>query len=485
MFNKILFSILLVLILFILIPNPTLAQVSECQSVTVSSYNIQPGETVTITATGCTSEYVDIFLWYDTEPGSPDDDESRNENLNNADIQWTTNPINTLGRYEVIVSTPTDWMNVVGVVTVSETPPPTPPTTSGYCNTFVISPESGPSSTNFVASGTGCPKDDRSGEYYFQYTKPDGNTEGTLSFPFPSRNSFSQTLPNLSQQGTYSVYLLYKDKPRTEENILAVNTFTVTETNQADCGDEVANAEQCPLSCPAYSSGGRIVCGQPTFCVAPYSCKSSCAPNEYIWSAGNEECRQGGNDSAVCCIPLSTCTFPNTCRNSCLAGETSYSTGNNECRQVTGNNAAVCCIPPAPTSYADADFLLCAQLDEDLAPECLRCVTGLQDIETIKTIPPQQLKEVAGVWTAFGCIPTARNSIVKTVIRLGLSLAGGFALIFIIFGSFSVVTSQGNPEKLQHSKEIVTSALVGLLFIILSMAILQFIGVQILQIPQL
>ncbi len=47
------------------------------------------------------------------------------------------------------------------------------------------------------------------------------------------------------------------------------------------------------------------------------------------------------------------------------------------------------------------------------------------------------------------------------------------------------MASSGNPEKVQAAREQLTSAVVGLLFIIFSITILQVIGVDILHIPGL
>lgn len=107
-------------------------------------------------------------------------------------------------------------------------------------------------------------------------------------------------------------------------------------------------------------------------------------------------------------------------------------------------------------------FLLCKQAGP-LESECLKCVDG--------------------VWTAIGCIPTNVNSTVRALFNIGLGLAGGFALVFILFGAFTVSTSVGNPEKVKSGQEMITAAIFGLLFIIFSSLILRFIGVSILQIP--
>ncbi len=69
--------------------------------------------------------------------------------------------------------------------------------------------------------------------------------------------------------------------------------------------------------------------------------------------------------------------------------------------------------------------------------------------------------------------------------RFLVSIAGGFALLFILFGAFTITTAAGNPEKLESGKTIIISAIAGLIFLILSVVILHFVGVDLLQIPGL
>jgi len=88
-----------------------------------------------------------------------------------------------------------------------------------------------------------------------------------------------------------------------------------------------------------------------------------------------------------------------------------------------------------------------------------------------------------GIWTAVGCIPSNPESVIKTVITIGLAAGGGIVLIMILVGSFMLSVSQGDPNKTKEAKEIITSAIIGLLFVIFSVTILQFIGVSILRIP--
>ena len=91
---------------------------------------------------------------------------------------------------------------------------------------------------------------------------------------------------------------------------------------------------------------------------------------------------------------------------------------------------------------------------------------------------------VGGMWTALGCISREGiTSQISNFITLGISIAGGLALLLILYGSFLISTSAGDPQKVGEGKEIATAAVAGLVFIILSIVMLNFIGIHILNIP--
>lgn len=92
--------------------------------------------------------------------------------------------------------------------------------------------------------------------------------------------------------------------------------------------------------------------------------------------------------------------------------------------------------------------------------------------------------------SANGCIQTAIGNICPTPEKLfekffsiGIGIAGGIAFLLIVFGGFQIITSAGNPEKLNEGKEAVSSAIAGLLMIIFSVFLLRIIGVNILGLP--
>lgn len=135
-------------------------------------------------------------------------------------------------------------------------------------------------------------------------------------------------------------------------------------------------------------------------------------------------------------------------------------------------------IGPGAPSDPVTPFELCAQIEEGTPQrlECNKCAYGDPN-------GSGNGAAATGMWTAVGCIPTNATSIVQVFIKIGLSIAGGVALLMILVAGFMLTTSQGDPKRTNEAKELLTSAVIGLLFIIFSVTMLQFIGVRILQIP--
>ena len=88
-----------------------------------------------------------------------------------------------------------------------------------------------------------------------------------------------------------------------------------------------------------------------------------------------------------------------------------------------------------------------------------------------------------GMNTAIGKIPCTPQGLAAKIFSLALGIAGGIALMLIIAGGYRIIVSQGDPEAIMGGKEMITSAIAGLLFIIFSAAILRIIGCNILGLP--
>lgn len=90
-----------------------------------------------------------------------------------------------------------------------------------------------------------------------------------------------------------------------------------------------------------------------------------------------------------------------------------------------------------------------------------------------------------GVWTGLGCMKTGNVStfISSTVFTFGFGLAGSMAMLCILYATFILQTSRGNPEKIKKARENLRACITGLLLIIFSVFFLRLIGVSILRIP--
>lgn len=89
------------------------------------------------------------------------------------------------------------------------------------------------------------------------------------------------------------------------------------------------------------------------------------------------------------------------------------------------------------------------------------------------------------IYTAIGCIPVRGGvqGFVATMLPWAIGIAGGIAVILIIYAGFLYTTSSGNPQKINAAKELLTAALSGLILLIFAAFILRFIGQNLLSVP--
>jgi len=142
------------------------------------------------------------------------------------------------------------------------------------------------------------------------------------------------------------------------------------------------------------------------------------------------------------------------------------------CNSTDSSGRKYCCdqeteCPSNTSASVNAQMLKVCDFAGDKKSKCEAC---------FEKDPPE-------AWTAIGCIPTDPQAFLTKFLNLGIGLAGGIAFLLILFGGLSIMTSSGNPEKLAAGKELVGSAIAGLLLIIFSLFLLQLIGYNILGIP--
>jgi hypothetical protein len=94
------------------------------------------------------------------------------------------------------------------------------------------------------------------------------------------------------------------------------------------------------------------------------------------------------------------------------------------------------------------------------------------------------LFDCTGINTAAGIVALTSTTLFSSfALRLGIGIAGGVAFLMMLLAGFQLMTSAGDPEKINSAKSLLVSAIGGLLLILFSVFILETIGVRILQLP--
>lgn len=131
---------------------------------------------------------------------------------------------------------------------------------------------------------------------------------------------------------------------------------------------------------------------------------------------------------------------------------------------------------------------------------CVRCLYPLLSPdpnlkETLKVDPATKLPPTpypGRHYTLLGCVQTKNvgfsseegvASVGQFFLNIIFSLIGGLAFIFLIYGSYIIITSQNNPERLDYGKRVIYGAVVGLVFSLSSILIVRLIAGGVLKIP--
>lgn len=88
-----------------------------------------------------------------------------------------------------------------------------------------------------------------------------------------------------------------------------------------------------------------------------------------------------------------------------------------------------------------------------------------------------------GIYTAIGCIPFTVNGLVDKLLPNIFGIGGGIAFLMMVYGFVMISTSSGDEKKMVAAKQIITSAIIGLLVSVFALFLYKLIAVNILQIP--
>lgn len=87
------------------------------------------------------------------------------------------------------------------------------------------------------------------------------------------------------------------------------------------------------------------------------------------------------------------------------------------------------------------------------------------------------------VSTDFGCFPNDPIGFVQRFYGIGLAFVGAISLIAIIIGGYTILTSRGDPARVNAGKGWIFYAIGGLFVAIFGYVIIQTVAVDILKIP--
>jgi hypothetical protein len=258
--------------------------------------------------------------------------------------------------------------------------------------------------------------------------------------------------------------------------------------------------------CGGASTLATLGCGS---CAAgDWSCGSECAalPVRTIfndtWADGQARWKYesgqrqgiacGGNTSGKKCVsPQVVCSCalasieddvcapnPGACGSSCAtaAGTSSASSAPSPLSDVRlGLNI------PSPCAVTNTQILgclpgECKNPDGTLRPASCFTASARSDVQNCTSCLCQGY-----TWSGIGCVNTTSvNGLVITIIRLVLGVIGGISLLLLISAGF--LYSTGRTENLEKAKQRITAMFGAILFIVFSVLILRFIGVNILDV---
>ncbi len=85
--------------------------------------------------------------------------------------------------------------------------------------------------------------------------------------------------------------------------------------------------------------------------------------------------------------------------------------------------------------------------------------------------------------TDIGTIPCTPTGFAQTVYTVGLMFIGSVALLFIVYGGYLILTSQGSPDQISKGRSYITYAIIGMVVAISGYALYQIVALNVLKLP--
>ena len=110
---------------------------------------------------------------------------------------------------------------------------------------------------------------------------------------------------------------------------------------------------------------------------------------------------------------------------------------------------------------------------------CRKCYFGASfDDEGVTPTPRPGF-----VYSSLGCIDVSRDGLITRIFQIGIGLIGGIMIVRFIQAALKMQTD--NPEEIKEAQEMISSAVIALFVLVASVAILRFLGINVLNVlPQ-
>lgn len=85
--------------------------------------------------------------------------------------------------------------------------------------------------------------------------------------------------------------------------------------------------------------------------------------------------------------------------------------------------------------------------------------------------------------TALGCLSFETGNFTSSLLAFMIGITGAVSLVVMLMATIQIMTGGNNPEAIKKGKELFTSGVTGLLFIIFSVTLLRIIAGDIIKLP--
>ena len=304
--------------------------------------------------------------------------------------------------------------------------------------------------------------------------------EAAMTEDCPLDSSF---VSKFGTAGTYPVVCIYKPSNYTQYMCSQPTTQTCTGTQTCDpIGGCIGSSTPAPSGC---TIGGTAAQGQ--------TCKSDTDCNGQGGACTNYHCEDDNGylvppgDPA----PPYTCKYDTAPKVSPNSGQTPCLTCKSGCTQTDGSGTY--CVTDCNSTTKDPAGPISTQYCN---PENEACWHGkcqnyasepqppMPPCSQYNNADPKKATKCLSINTDLGIsLPTDPGELINALLGVVLSAAGGIAIFLIMISGYRMMISQGNPDQIKDAREQLTAAILGLLFVIFSLVILQIIGVNILNLP--